>query len=67
MSQSIDTSIAKVVRITRLGKVKSDAAYWRTLSYQNRIAALEEIRADYHGWKFDTQPGLQRAYSIVKR
>lgn len=67
MSRSHNTRIAKIVHITRLGEGKSDAVYWRTLSYQDRITALEEIRAEYHGWKVDTQQGLQRVYSIVKR
>ena len=67
MSQSFDTSIAKVVRITRLGEVESDAKYWRTLPYQDRIDALEEIRGEYHRWKYHAQPGFQRVYSIVKR
>jgi hypothetical protein len=35
--------------------------------YQDRLAALEEIRQDYHRWKDDVQPGLQRIYRIIKR
>lgn len=67
MSRSYNAKIAKVVHKTRLDEGKSDAAYWRALPYQDRIDALEEIREEYHGWKFDIQPGLQRVYSIVKR
>jgi hypothetical protein len=60
-------SIALVVKKMHLLDAKNDAAYWRTLSYQERIEALEQIREEYHRWKADAQPGFQRIYSIVKR
>ena len=59
--------IAPVVKKLRFSDVKNDAAYWRTLSYQDRIDALEQIREEYHRWKADAQPGFQRVYSIIKR
>lgn len=59
--------IAPVVKKLHLSDAKNDAAYWRTLSYQERIQALEELREEYHRWKADAQPGFQRVYSIVKR
>lgn len=59
--------IAPVVNKMRLGDEKNNATYWRTLPYQARIEALEEIRAEYHRWKANDQPGFQRIYSIVKR
>jgi hypothetical protein len=67
MSRSYNAKIAKVVHKTRLDEGKSDAAYWRALPYQDRIAALENIREEYHRWKYHAQPGFQRVYSIVKR
>jgi hypothetical protein len=48
-------SIAPVVKKLRLNEVKSDAAYWRTCSYQGRLQALEEIREEYHRWRGDAQ------------
>lgn len=60
-------AIAPVVHKTSLAAQKNDAAYWRTRSYAERIAALEEIRREYHIWKGDVQSGLQRVYRIVKR
>ncbi len=45
----------------------NDTAYWRAQPYLFRLAALEEIRQEYHRWKNDAQPGLQRVYRIVKR
>lgn len=60
-------SIAKVVTKVRLGSEEKAAIYWRTQSYQIRLAALEQIRQEYHHWKNDAQPRLQRVYTIVKR
>ena len=59
--------IALVVKKLRFSDANTDAMYWRTLSYQERIEALEQIREEYHHWKADAQPGFQRVYSIVKR
>lgn len=67
MAASRAHSIAKVVTITRLGEPNQDAQYWRTLPYAARLAALEEIRQEYHRWKYAAQPGLQRVYSVIKR
>jgi hypothetical protein len=59
--------IAPVVNKICLGDAKNDVTYWRTLSYQKRIEALEQIREEYHRWKADAQPGFQRICSIGKR
>ena len=59
--------IALVVNKIHLGERKNDAAFWRSLSYQERIDALEQIREEYHQWIADAQPGFQRVYSIIKR
>ena len=66
MTTSLARQIAPVVRKVRFGDEKSDAAYWRTVSFQKRIDALEQIREEYHRWKNNAQPGFQRVYSIVK-
>jgi len=59
--------IAQVVKKIHSSEAKNDSAYWRTCSYQERIEALEQIREEYHHWRADAQPGLQRVYSIAKR
>ena len=46
---------------------RTDFAYWQTQSYEVRLAALEQIRAEYHGWGCGAEPRLQRVYQIVKR
>lgn len=60
-------AIAKVCTKVKLGEQKTDFAYWQTQPYARRLAALEEIRREYHRWKYDAEPGFQRVYSIVKR
>ena len=67
MARSPKNSIAKVVTKVRLGSEKKAAEYWRSLPYQARLAALEQIRQEYHHWKNDAQPGIQRVYTITKR
>lgn len=59
--------IAKVMVKKPLSQPSSDFAYWQSRPYQERLAALEEIRQEYHRWKNDVQPGLQRVYRIIKR
>ena len=60
-------SIKKVCKKVGLHEQKSDFAYWQTQSYEARLAALEEIRREYHRWKYGAEPRFQRVYSIVKR
>ncbi len=45
---------------------KTDSVYWRTQPYQARLAALEEIRREYHRWKYGGEPKFQRVYRVVK-
>ena len=67
-AESSGRRIQKVVRITTLNDQSSDDfTYWQAQSYQARLAALEQIRQEYHRWRYGAQPGFQRVYSIVKR
>jgi len=66
--------IASVVRKVNLHQQSSDFEYWRGQPYETRIAALLEIRREYHAWidsqqKGSTvvQSGFQRVYRIVER
>ena len=70
----MNRKIAPFVTKTVLHQQGNDRAYWQSKSYQERIAALEEIRQDYHAWEYstrkesgDVQPGFQRVYRIIKR
>jgi len=57
----------KVARTVSLHDPPSDAAYWRKQSPADRLAALEQLRREYHDWPDDTQPRLPRVYSVAKR
>ena len=46
---------------------KNDLAYWQAQPYQARLAALEQIRQEYHRWKYCAEPRLQRVYTITQR
>ena len=70
----MNRKIAMVYKKSRLEDQGNDFAYWQTRSYEERIAALEEIRREYHEWENSTQQdadnvqsGFQRVYRIVKR
>jgi hypothetical protein len=60
-------SIQPIVKIVRLGSPKSDYLYWQSQSFDDRLSTLEEIRSEYHRWRGNAQPRLQRVYSITKR
>jgi hypothetical protein len=60
-------AIEKVVRKVPLDKQSREADYWRTQPYQARLAALEQIRREYHQWKYGSEPRLQRVYTITQR
>ena len=59
--------VAKVAKKMRLSEQPSDFAYWQTQPYAARLAALEQIRREYIAWKYDSDPGFQRVYKILKR
>ncbi len=62
-----ETKVAKVVRKVSLSDQPSDFESWQTQSYQARLAALEEIRREYHQWRYGSEPRFQRFCQIVKR
>lgn len=56
-----------IITKTTIKAAKSDVAYWRSQPYEARLAALESIRSEYHQWKYNAEPRLQRIYRIVKQ
>lgn len=60
-------AVVKVVSKVPLDTASTDFEFWQSQSYQARLAALEQIRREYHLWKHDAEPRLQRVYQIVKR
>jgi hypothetical protein len=61
------TRINLVVNKIPLHKQKNDSVYWRSQSYEDRLAALEQIRQEFHRWKYGAEPRLQRVHTITKR
>ena len=61
------SNIEKVYRKFNIHSQPSDFAYWQTQPYEKRLAALEEIRREYHGGKDASESRLQRVYRIIKR
>jgi hypothetical protein len=59
--------IQKVMSKIGLRDKKNDFAYWQSRSYQERLEALEQIRREYHLWRYGVEPGFQRVYKVVKR
>lgn len=57
----------RVVVKTTLRAPKKDTMFWRSLPYAQRLEALEQIRPEFHLWKYSAQPGFQRVYRVSKR
>jgi hypothetical protein len=60
-------AIEKVVRKVKIEEQGSDFAYWQSRPYHERLAALEEIRREYHRWQYGTEPRFQRVYQVIKQ
>ena len=58
--------IKKVVTKAKLSDKKTDAAYWREQSYAARLAALEEIRQEYHHWRYGGEERIQKVVRIIR-
>ena len=65
----METSSRVIKTVTKVParEQKSDFAYWQTQPYEVRLATLEQIRREYHQWRYGAEPGFQRVYTIVKR
>ncbi|HEX7343488.1 MAG TPA: hypothetical protein VF398_04450 [bacterium] len=59
--------IEKVCKRVNLKDKTSDFVFWQSQPPQARIDALEEIRREYHLWRYGAEPRFQRVCRIVKR
>jgi hypothetical protein len=59
--------IEKVCRKFNINCQPTDFEYWQSQPYEKRLAALEEIRKEYHGGNDASESGLQRVYRIIKQ
>jgi hypothetical protein len=62
-----NTSIQQVYAKVKLNEQTNDFAYWQTQPYQVRLATLEQIRREFHQWRYGAEPRFQRVYSIAQR
>ncbi len=60
-------TIRRIVQKVAIGEQPSNFAYWQTQPYQARLAALEQIRQEYHRWHPGSESRLRRVYQVVKR
>ena len=72
MTSTPPRRIAMVARRFKLGEEPSDVAYWMSRPPIERLAMIEELRCDHHGWLrnhdgTDDRPRLQRVYRRVRR
>ena len=56
----------KVINKISLKQQTSDFKYWQQQTPQKRLEALEQIRQEYHQYKYNAQPRFQRVYTIIK-
>jgi len=56
-----------VVNKVKIDELKNDLEFWQNQSFELRLATLETIRQEYNRWKYSSQQGFQRVYSIIKR
>jgi hypothetical protein len=64
---ALTSKVQKTVTKVKVGQQTNDFAYWQTQPHEVRLATLEQIRQEYHRWKYGTEPRLQRVYTITKR
>jgi hypothetical protein len=57
----------KVITRTTNKQQTSDFEYWQKQTPCKRLEALEQIRQEYHQYKYNAQPRFQRVYTIIKR
>lgn len=63
----LTNEVVITIKKIKLQEQYSDFGYWNSQPYSARINALEEIRQEYHQWRYGAEPRLQRVVSIVKR
>ncbi len=59
--------IALVYRKMRISEQGSDLEYWLSQPPAARLAAVEEIVREYHGWKPGQEPRIEKVITIIKR
>ena len=64
---SVQRTVAKSYQKVKLREQKTDFAFWQTQPPEKRLETLEQIRSEFHAWKYDSKPRFQRVLSVTKR
>ncbi len=57
----------KVLKITSVNEKQTDYTYWKTKSFQERLAAIEFLRQQFIDHQNGFKPGLQRICKVTDR
>lgn len=67
MSEPRRRAMEMTVAIFRDGEQPPpDRQYWLTRPVEERLAAVELLRSQYHGWTYDALPRLPRLLRVVR-
>jgi len=59
--------IVKTIKVKKLKEKNEDYLYWINKSHEERLGEVENIRKEYNGEDYASQPGFQRVYRVVKQ
>ncbi len=62
---AVESRIEKRYTKVNLRNQKSDFTYWQTQPYSVRLMTLEQIREEYHRWRYDVKPGFQEFIGLL--
>lgn len=57
----------RLVTVKRLSEPDEPWRYWRTRPMAERLAMVEQLRREHHGWTNGTGPRLQRVHCVLRR
>ena len=57
----------KQIRIVKKGQDDRNLLYWLSLTFNQRMAELENMRQQINKRKYGARQGFQRVYRITKR
>ncbi len=59
--------IARVVSKRHLHDADDSVLFWRSLPPADRVAMVQQLRAEFHGWDDAIGPRLQRVHRVLRR
>lgn len=66
-NEIIQTIDRNAIKIIDLSSKENDFKYWQAQPIEKRLETLEELRIQFINWKYGTEQGFQRVYSIIER